>query len=85
VILRHSVAFNLNRAPERPALAGPDRLLRLDALCETLQTPRTLRGIGLPEEIFEMIATDILAGPAATGNPCAVTRDDVLSILVSCR
>ncbi len=84
VILRHSVAFNLNHAPERLALAGADLLLRLDALCGTLQTPRRLRDIGLQEEKFELIATDVLADPVTSGNPTTITRDDVVSILASC-
>ncbi len=89
VILRHSVGFNLGRAPERLALAsraigGADLAASLAALCETLQTPRTLRDVGLPEAQFDLIAADVLADPVTMGNPGTVSRDDVKLILAAC-
>ncbi len=83
VILPHSVAFNLPYAPDQLALAGPDLTARLAGLCETLQTPRTLRALGLPEGNFDVIATDVLADPITAGNPRVVSREDVKAILAA--
>jgi maleylacetate reductase len=89
VILRHSIGFNLGRAPERLALAsrvigGADLAASLAALCETLGTPQTLRDAGLPDGHFDLIATDVLADPITAGNPGVVSREDVKSILAAC-
>ncbi len=89
VILRHSVGFNMGRAPARLALAsraigGADLAASLASLCETLQTPRRLRDAGVPDGQFDLIAADVLADPVTAGNPGAVSLDDVKSILAAC-
>jgi alcohol dehydrogenase class IV len=89
VILPHSVGFNLARVPERLSLAsraigGADLAGSLAALCETLQTPRSLRDAGLREAQFDLIAADVLADSVTAGNPGAVSPDDVKSILAAC-
>jgi alcohol dehydrogenase class IV len=66
------------------AIGGADLAASLAALCETLQTPRTLRDVGLPEAQFDLITADVLADPVTMGNPGTVSRDDVKSILAAC-
>jgi alcohol dehydrogenase class IV len=89
VVLPHSVAFNLTRAPARLAaparvISGADLLSSLATLCDRLEAPRSLRQLGLPAGQFDLIADDVLADPVTATNPGDVTRADVQSILEAC-
>lgn len=97
VMVRQSIRFNLSHAESRLALAAratgacfPDGQAALaarhmvnlvDWLGETLETPRRLSEIGLPEGQFERIAQDAMADPQTYWNPRPVTEQEVVELL----
>jgi alcohol dehydrogenase class IV len=97
VMVRHSIRFNLSHASNRlelaagalgasfpsaqKALAARHMIAVVDWLSEILETPVTLREIGLPEGQFERIAKDVMADPQTYWNPRPATEDEVIALL----
>jgi alcohol dehydrogenase class IV len=97
VIVRHSIRFNLAHArdrlahaaqaigasfpPGQQALAARHMVSLVDWLSEVLETPRSLREIGLPEGQLERIAKDVMADPQTYWNPRSARESDVVAML----
>ena|ERR1035437_3312880 len=97
VMVRHSIRFNLSHASDRlelavgalgtsfpsaqKALAARHMIAVVDWLSEILETPVTLREIGLPEGQFARIAKDVMADPQTYWNPRPATEDEVIALL----
>ena len=99
VMIRHSIRFNLEHAanrlelaaqalgasfpPAQKALAAHYMVSVVDWLTEVLETPRTLREIGLPEGQFERIAKDVMSDPQTYWNPRPAREDEIVDMLHS--
>lgn len=97
VMVRHSIRFNLSHAADRlelatqalgvsfpqaqKALAARHMISVVDWLSEILETPRTLREIGLPEGQFEQIAKDVMVDPQTYWNPRPASEKEVVAML----
>ncbi|MCH8863629.1 MAG: hypothetical protein IID51_14165 [Proteobacteria bacterium] len=63
------------------ALAARHMISVVDWLSEILETPRTLREIGLPEGQFEQIAKDVMVDPQTYWNPRPASEKEVVAML----
>jgi alcohol dehydrogenase class IV len=97
VMIPHSIRFNLDAAADRLAAAAravgaaaadaadgaaaAAMLAAVDALAERLDTPRTLRDIGLPDGQIERIAEDVMGDPGAGSNPRPASFGEVVALL----
>ena len=98
VMVRHALRFNFEAAKGRLAeaartigissatettCAAQDLVDRIDRLATRLQTPTTLRAIGLPEGQFEQVARDVMADPQTYWNPRQTSLEEVAAWLKS--
>ncbi|MEW1649047.1 maleylacetate reductase [Streptomyces sp. NPDC091219] len=85
VVLPHVLAYNLPSAPEARAALGQALYTREDPsvvlweLSRSLQTPQSLRDLGMKEESIDDIVEATLASPYA--NPREVTSDGLTGLL----
>jgi maleylacetate reductase len=85
VVLPHVLAFNAPAAPAEVArlaraLDATDALAELDRLYASVDAPRSLRALGLPEDRLGEAAA-LIAEAAPPGNPRPVTEADALALL----
>jgi alcohol dehydrogenase class IV len=98
VMVLHSLRFNFAAARSRLAeaarciglsgdsdddVAARELVARVEALADTLGTPKSLSAIGLPKGQFAQIARDVLADPQTYWNPRPANADDIVTWLES--